>query len=307
MNSSRLINYLRISVTDRCNLRCKYCIPPEGVSLISHNEILRYEELERIINLFEDLGINKIRITGGEPLIRKGILGFLQKIDNHNIHLTTNLTVDEKKLSELNQIKLQSINLSIDTLNRNKYKYLTGKDLFETVKKNIKALKIKSKKSNTVIMRGINEDEIIDIVKFGIKNNISVRFIEKMNWVKDNLQYVPNNIIKDRLIKSGMLLNEKVKSGDSVAIYYKVKDSDKKVGFISPISEKFCYRCNRIRLTSDGNLKLCLYDKKLYDIKTYIRSDASDAEIKEKFKDLILKKPLDCNDMTGNNMSFYGG
>jgi GTP 3',8-cyclase len=304
---NRTINYLRVSVTDRCNLRCKYCIPSEGVPLISHNEILRYEEIERIIKLLKDLGITKIRITGGEPLIRKGIISFLKRIENHNIHLTTNLTVENKIVEELNNVKLKSINISLDTLKNERYKFLTGKDLLNRVKSNLKIINFSNIKSNTVLLKGINDDEIIDIVNFGIKNKITVRFIEKMNWVKDGLEYVSNSAVKNKLIEAGYITDKKLLQTENVAVYYQIKGTKQRVGFISPITEKFCNNCNRLRLTSDGKMKLCLFDNKIYDIKEYIRSNYCDDKIKIILSNIIVNKPLEYKKILGNNMSFYGG
>lgn len=355
-------NYLRISVTDRCNLRCKYCIPEEGVKLISHSEVLRYEEIERIINILKNIGVNKIRITGGEPLIRKGITDFLKKIDYNNIHLTTNLTADDNIISELNQIKLNSINISLDTLNEKKYYELTNQNLFNKVIYNLKNLKIANKKMNTVILKGYNDDEIFNIVNFALENNITIRFIEKMNWVSDGFKSISNEEIKKKLISNGIISKESFNIDNSVAIYHKINNfscsnantntisnpnlnvnsntnlndntnanansnanlnansndntnanhnpflsSVPYVGFISPLSNRFCLRCNRLRLTSDGKLKLCLYDEYLHDIRYYIRNNYEDNYILDVIKEIIKTKPTECKKMQGKNMSFYGG
>lgn len=290
---NRLINYLRISVTDRCNLRCLYCMPEKGVKLISHNDILSYEEITRLINIFKKLGLTKLRITGGEPFVRKEILNLIEDIKDNDtkVNISTNLHCDSKIILKLNTLNLDGINISLDSLKSETYKHITKKGNLEIVINNIKILKIRNKKINTVILKNINDKEIFDILEFCIKNNMTLRFIEKMKWVTDGIDSVPNYEIKNSFIKKGVIEEPGSTEKNSVAVYYKIKNSDLKVGFINPVHEPFCDRCNRLRLTSDGKLKLCLFSDKTFDLKNFLRNNFSDEYIKNKILKIVSQKP----------------
>jgi len=284
------IKYLRISVTDRCNLRCKYCMPENGINLISHNDILRYEEIIRLMKIFEKIGIKKFRITGGEPLVRKGIINFLKEIENFNIYLTTNLNVEKNMIEELNKIKIKGINISLDSLKPEIYKYLTGSDKLNQVIENIRLLENLEKKINVVIIRNVNDNEIFDFINFSIKNNVIVRFIEKMNMINEDFKYVSNQEIIEQFRKKGIIEDEYEYTENHTTKYYKIRNSNLKIGFINAQTEPFCSYCDKLRLTSDGRLLLCLFDNNGFDLKEKIRKNNKDEEVEKFLKEIIKEK-----------------
>jgi len=305
---NRTIDYCRISVTDRCNLRCVYCMPKNGVEAIPHSEVLRYEEILRLIGILEKTGISKFRITGGEPLVRKGIFEFLKIICEKNIYITTNLNCNETAIDELNSLKLSGINISLDSLKQNVYENICGGGSIETVRRNIKLLKNKNIKINTVVIKGLNDKEIADFIEFGLENNCTVRFIEKMNMNGDNLNFIANEKIIGSLIKENIIENSPEVSGDcSVAEYYMLKNNNGKVGFISPNTKKFCSSCNKLRITSDGYMRLCLFDTKKYDLKKLLRNNSNDSEIIEFIREIVKKKWAGYEDSAGDKMYYHGG
>ncbi|NBI05968.1 GTP 3',8-cyclase MoaA [Senegalia massiliensis] len=279
----RNINYLRISITDRCNLRCKYCMPSHGIYKCNHNDLLSLEEIQLIAKEFVELGIEKIRITGGEPLIRKGItklISNISKLDGlRDISMTTNGLLLERYAEDLKNSGLNRVNISLDTLNKEKYQMITRGGDLEKVFKGIKKAKevgLSPIKINTVLIGGFNDDEIENFVYLTSKENIDVRFIELMpigeasNWANENF------ISSDEVLNRVKIL-EKVKEYDlsSPAVYYKLPGGKGRVGIINPISCKFCEYCNRIRLTSQGKLKLCLHSNREIDLKHAIRNGES--------------------------------
>lgn len=286
----REINYLRISVTDRCNLRCKYCMPEKGVSKFSHDDILTLEEIYEITKVFVELGINKIRFTGGEPLVRKGIVDLISKVSKlegvKDIAMTTNGLLLKKYAKDLKTAGLKRVNISLDTLVSEKYKEITrgGKlsDVLEGIEE-AKRVGLGPIKINTVLIGGFNDDEIESLVRITEKEDIDLRFIELMpigeasRWAKEN--FVSNNLILD---KAKDLVSVPREDISSPAAYYKLPNGKGKVGIINPISCKFCENCNRVRLTSKGNLKLCLHSNMEIDIGTALRN-------KEDIKELIIK------------------
>ncbi len=291
---NRKINYLRLSVTDRCNLRCKYCMPETGISKKEHSNILRHEEMIEIIQTAAKLGIEKIRLTGGEPLIRNGIINLVSDI--HAIHgineitMTTNGLLLKDKLDDLVDAGLTRINLSLDTLKSDRYKTITRGGDIESVLSCIplilgKGMKLKI---NVVLIGGFNEDEIIDFVELTHHNNIDVRFIELMPigeasvWNRD--QFISNEKVLE------VVKLEEVDSEDigSPAKYYRLSDGIGKVGLINPISCSFCENCNRIRVTSDGKVKPCLHSDVEIDLMKALR-DGDDIEVI--LRESILEKP----------------
>lgn len=312
---NRNINYLRISVTDLCNLRCKYCMPNDGINKKSHNDILSFEEIDKITKAFVSLGINKIRLTGGEPLIRKNILDLVEKISNINgvkdLAITTNGILLKKYAKELKQRGLNRVNISLDTLNSDKYSEITrGGKLKEVLEGIEEARKVGLDpiKINTVLIGGFNDDEIEDFV-YLTKENIDVRFIELMpigetyNWNLD--KFVSNKIVLDK-IKDLVWVNKKEPS--SPADYYRLPNGKGKVGLINPISSKFCSSCNRLRLTSNGKLKLCLHNNDEIDLTPILRSNIN---LEDYLIKTIYKKPkahnLENGSYTYKNMVQIGG
>ena len=286
----RNINYLRISLTDRCNLRCKYCMPEDGITKCDHSEVLSLEEIYRIIVKFVELGVDKIRFTGGEPLVRKGIVDLISKVSKlegvKEIAMTTNGILLKEMASELKQAGLSRVNISLDTLDSEKYKTITrGGDLKKTLEgiEEAKRVGLTPIKINTVLIGGFNEDEAEDLINLTIKNDIDVRFIELMpigeasDWAEE--KFISNQRILEKI--SGL---EPVKREDksSPAVYYKLPGAKGRVGIINPISCKFCENCNRVRLTSSGKLKMCLHSNREIDLKTPLRQGKD-------LKDIIIK------------------
>ncbi len=286
----RNITYLRISVTDLCNLRCKYCMPESGVKSLCHSDILSIEEIVEIVKVASKNGIKKIRLTGGEPLVRRGFINLckqISKIDEiEDIAITTNGVYLKDMADELFENKVRRINFSLDTLVKEKYNDITRRNdfdktmesLFYVIKKGFKV------KINVVLIGGFNDDEIQDFVNLANKYDLEVRFIELMqigetaNWSKD--KFVSNKIVLEKVPE----LEFDGVSG--VAKIYKIKGQKGRIGLISPISCSFCEDCNRIRLTSDGKLKPCLHSKDEINLK-----GLSGEELEEVFKRGIYEKP----------------
>lgn len=286
----RDITYLRISVTDLCNLRCKYCMPESGVKSLCHSDILSIEEIVEIVRIASKNGIKKIRLTGGEPLVRRGFINLCKQISEINeiedIAITTNGVYLKSMADELFENKVRRINFSLDTLVKEKYNDITRRNdfdktmesLFYAIKKGFKV------KINVVLIGGFNDDEIEDFVNLANKYDLEVRFIELMqigetaNWSKD--KFVSNKIVLEKVPK----LEFDGVSG--VAKIYKIKGQKGRIGLISPISCSFCEDCNRIRLTSDGKLKPCLHSKDEINLK-----GLSGEQLEEVFKRGIYEKP----------------
>jgi cyclic pyranopterin phosphate synthase len=289
--------YLRISVTDRCNLNCIYCAPFRKFNLKPREEILSLEEIEKILKIFVKLGIKKVRITGGEPLLRKGIFDLLQKISKikgiEKIGITTNGTLLKNYIDKLERINIKNLNVSLDTLNKNKFEKITLSDKFYDVLEgiNLAILKGFNLKINTVIMKGINDDEIINFIDFFRDKPLTLRFIEYMplgtkdEFLKFFLPY--ENMVK--------IINEKyvlkpVFKNDGVSKDYIVEGFKLKVGFITSISSKFCDNCNRLRITADGKLRTCLFALKEIDLKEFLRNGKDEKEIKKIILNALKEK-----------------
>ena len=282
----RNITYLRISVTDLCNLRCKYCMPESGVESLCHSDILSIEEIVEIVKVASKNGIKKIRLTGGEPLVRRGFINLCKQISEINeiedIAITTNGVYLKEMADELFENKVRRINFSLDTLIKEKYNDITRRNDFDKTMESIKkGFKVKI---NVVLIGGFNDDEIEDFVNLANKYDLEVRFIELMqigetaNWSKD--KFVSNKIVLEKVPK----LEFDGVSG--VAKIYKIKGQKGRIGLISPISCSFCEDCNRIRLTSDGKLKPCLHSRDEINLK-----GLSGEELEEVFKRGIFEKP----------------
>lgn len=312
----REINYLRISLTDRCNLRCEYCMPEEGIDKLDHEEILTFEELYVLTEAFVELGITKIRFTGGEPLVRHGVLELISKVSKldgvKEIAMTTNGTLLTKYASKLKEAGLNRLNISLDTLDYEKYKEITRGGDLNRVLDGINAAKeagLTPIKINTVLIGGFNENEIPKFVGLTKENNIDVRFIELMPigeaaaFAKD--KFIPNSRVLDAVAELAPIENEDI---SSPAVYYKLPNSKGKVGIINPISCKFCSNCNRVRLTSTGKLKLCLHTNREIDLKKALRNNE---DIRELIKKSILTKDeehhLENEEYITRNMNQIGG
>ncbi len=319
----RTIDYLRISVTDRCNLRCIYCMPSKGVMPIKHKDILSYEEIVRIVRIAAPMGIRKVRITGGEPLARKNITHLISSLNAingiENISLTTNGVLLEKYADEIARAGLDRVNVSLDSLSPDRYKEITRGGSLDVVLRGIEKAEnagLKPVKINMVPIRGFNVDEIEEFARITLEKSYQVRFIEFMPigarqmWSHD--KYIPLNEIKSIVEKVGSLTPVKVrKSGP--ARYFRFEGAAGVVGFINAVTHQFCEECNRLRLTADGKLRPCLFSETEVDLKTPIRNDASDVEIEGLIRHAIEVKPekhnIDCRDGSAflKPMSRIGG
>ena len=294
----RVINYLRISVTDRCNLRCIYCMSPEGVPQISHSEIISYEEILTVVRAVAELGINKIRLTGGEPLVRAELpklVSMLSQIEGiTELSLTTNGTFLKKYSLQLKEAGLSRVNVSLDTLKDDKFRYITRLGKLKDVLEGIKVAKeagFDPVKINTVVMRGINDDEILDFAKMTYEDGWHVRFIELMPF-KGVAEFVPSIELRQHIILLGKLEPCASITGNGPAMYYRLAAAKGTIGFISPLSEpSFCSRCNRMRLTPDGRLRPCLLGEDEIDLKMPLRNNASMKELKRLILKAVASKP----------------
>ncbi|ADL13562.1 GTP 3',8-cyclase MoaA [Acetohalobium arabaticum] len=299
----REIDYLRVSVTDRCNLRCFYCMPEDGIDLKTHDEILRYEELYDIIESAVKLGFKKIRLTGGEPLVRKGLVSFIEELEQLEIEdlaLTTNGTLLAEYAAELKTAGLDRVNISLDTLQPGKFGEITCSDkysLSDVIRgiKEAKKVGLTPVKLNVVLIKGVNDNEVEDFARMTLDHDITVRFIEVMplgdndKWAKEH--YISIAEIKEGLNQLGSLIPVKEGIGNGPAKYYKLPNAVGKLGFISPISDHYCRSCNRIRLTADGFLKPCLLADKEFNIRKVIRSSSKSKNLMETLRQVVLVKP----------------
>jgi len=298
----RKIEYLRISVIDRCNLRCVYCMPEEGISPISHEQVLRYEEIVKLVKIATELGINKIRITGGEPLVRKGLINLitmLKEIDEiKDISLTTNGILLERYLDDLINAGLDRVNISLDSLNPEIYKKITRRGNLDDVMRGLKKAidsSIKPIKINVVTMKNIN-DNLEDFAKLSIKEPVHIRFIEFMPvFGVEKIEGLTEEEMINELSKYGRLIKTVNPFGYGPATYYKYENAKGTIGLICSNSHSFCDKCNRLRLTSDGRLKPCLFGEEEVDVKNMLRNNASDNILKEAFKKAIYLKPKERN------------
>lgn len=300
---SRTVTYLRISITDRCNFRCRYCTPKDGSDLVSHYNVATYEEILKIVKICINLGITKVRVTGGEPFVRKGLTDFLKNLclfpELKDISVTTNGSLLNKEtLKNLYEMGIHRLNFSLDTLNREKFRYITGSDCFEKVRENIRTaldIGMAPVKINTVLLRGINDDEIAELAEISVENPFHVRFIEYMpigsTSIRLDQQILTPEVkqaVKERFGDLEPVLQEEF---DGPARRFRIKDAKGEIGFITPVSNHFCSSCNRIRLVATGGLRPCLLNDRETDILTPLRSGASRDTIENLVLQTIKSKP----------------
>ena len=321
---NRVINYLRVSVTDRCNLRCIYCMSRDGVDMKARSEILSFEELEKIISVAAKSGVSKVRITGGEPLIRKGLIDFISRISKiseiKDLSMTTNGILLKENAFALKAAGLQRVNVSLDTLDPQKYREITENGeiervwdgIFEAEKAGLLPVKI-----NLVVVRGLNDNELCDFSQLTRKYQYDIRFIEYMPvgatnyWSKE--KFMSSSEILERISKKLGELTPLETADHSPATYFKLSNSKGRIGVISPISNHFCSSCNKLRLTSDGRLRACLFSDDEVDLKAILRSNCSAENINNLLKEAVLRKPKDHNLKEGESfllertMSQIGG
>jgi cyclic pyranopterin phosphate synthase len=310
---SRTISYLRLSITDRCNLRCMYCIPKgeedtakhtKTGEILPHSELLSYEEMLRIVRIAVEMGMNKLRLTGGEPLVRRGILNFIHELFSieglEEVRLTTNGVLLPDYAEQLYSEGVRHLNISLDSLQPDKFFEITGRDDFNKVWQGLlKARDIGFRvKINVVAMKGINDDEFIDFAQLALREPFQVRFIEfmplgeKSSWNKE--QFINADEIKAVIAGVGHLTPFKSEYDEGPARVYALEDPHGRkgsVGFISPISHHFCDKCNRLRLTSEGRLRACLLNDKETDLKSLLRNGVSDQRIRQSIRQTIIDKP----------------
>jgi cyclic pyranopterin phosphate synthase len=305
------ISYLRVSVTDRCNERCAYCMPQELQEGLPREEILTFEETLRLIRIAAELGVSKVRVTGGEPLTRRDVVHFIAQIPAisgiKNLGLSTNGTLLARRITSgktmamaLREAGVQSVNISLDTLDRDVYSKITGRDLHAQVLEGINAaiaVGFDQIKLNSVLMRGRNEDQLIPLIEFAASRNLIPRFIEMMPvsttevLSEDNFMSV---FEAKRLIESvyGSLIPEAEFRTNGPATYYQVPRREQRIGFIGAMTNlHFCENCNKLRLTCDGKLRPCLGSYLEFDIMKPLRAGASDEELKHFFLDVVERKP----------------
>jgi cyclic pyranopterin phosphate synthase len=297
----RPINYLRISVTDRCNLRCVYCMPEAGVDLMSHFDILSYEEIYTIVKAAVGLGITRVRLTGGEPLVRAGVIdlvGMLAGIETiEDLSLTTNGSLLGRYAAGLKEAGLRRVNVSLDTLKPERFRQITRCGELADTLAGIEAAcsaGLNPVKINMVVMAGVNDDEITDFAAKTVKDGWHVRFIELMpvssnEPVSDRLFSVSE--MRKRIELLGKLEPWKVAVGNGPARYFRLPGASGTVGFISPVTEHFCFQCNRLRLTANGKLRPCLLSEAEIDLKGAIRSGAPVEELQNLINQAIVNKP----------------
>ena len=280
-NHGRTINYLRLAVTDRCNLRCFYCMPEEGIKYVNRDKLLTYEEMLKMVEVFSDLGVDKVRITGGEPFVRAGIEPFLRKLTQikalKEVSITTNGTLTADKVNFLEDIGIKSVNLSLDTLNAERFFQITRRNEFATVMKSLEALlqsPIKTK-INMVVMAGKNTQDIHEMLELTRENDLDVRFIEEMPFngssMNNTQQLWSAEMIKNHISEEfdiDKLENPPFSTSDN----YKIKGFTGGFGIIAAYSRTFCGTCNRIRVTPQGDLRTCLYGKSTFNVRETLRN-----------------------------------
>jgi GTP 3',8-cyclase len=305
------ISYLRVSITDRCNERCTYCMPHELQEWLPREEILTFEETLRLIRIAAELGVSKIRITGGEPLTRRGVLGLIRELPRipglHDIGVSTNGTLLAREVEPqvtmaqaLRSASVRSVNISLDTLDRRVYSEITGRDLHMQVLEGIDAAitaGFHQIKLNTVLMRGRNEDQLIPLIEFAAARNLILRFIEMMpvstREVLDEENFISTVAAKRRIESHfGSLIREPEFRTNGPATYYQIPGRQQRIGFIGAMTNlHFCESCNKLRLTCDGKLRPCLGSYLEFDIMKPLRAGASDQELTDFFLDVVDRKP----------------
>lgn len=296
----RRIDYLRLSITDRCNLRCTYCMPEGGVAWLGHEDILSYEEILHLVQVVARMGISKIRITGGEPLVRKDILFLCANIAAtpglKSLSLTTNGLLLQQYARGLFVAGIKRVNISLDTLKPEKYAAITRRNAFEQVWNGIRTAQetgFSPIKLNAVVMRGINDDEIEDLACLTYHYPFEVRFIEFMPFQGEegDNRLVSADAMLERLNRVAPLLPAVSENSNGPARLYRFPTALGKIGIISPISEHFCHTCNRLRLTADGKLRTCLFSLEEHDLRTPLRQGASDQDLIHVIRAAISRKP----------------
>lgn len=302
-NHGRPINYVRLAVTDRCNLRCFYCMPEEGIHYLPKQALLTYEEIERLVSILASLGISKVRLTGGEPFVRTDLMKLIRTIvaipGINDVHLTTNGVLTAPHIPELKKLGIASANLSLDTLDSNRFKTITRRDEFDEVVKTYSALLEHQipVKINAVVMDGKNIDDIVPLIELTKRNPVSVRFIEEMPFNGEGNHYPVLSWTHTKILA---YITEhypniyKIQDPEnSTSYHYAIPGHRGNIGIIAAFSRTFCGTCNRIRITAQGELKTCLYDNGVLNIKDLMREGKDDEAVKTALLKAFQSRPLD--------------
>jgi cyclic pyranopterin phosphate synthase len=299
----RQIGDLRVSVTDRCNFRCQYCMPAEGLPWLERSEILSFEEVERLVRLFVSMGVGDVRLTGGEPLVRREfprLVSMLAPIPGLNdLSLTTNGYMLERDAAALVEAGIQRVNVSIDSLQRDRFFEMTRRDALPQVLRGLDALaqhpEVHPIKVNAVAIRGFTEQEAVAFADFARSNAFQVRFIEFMPLDADH-NWTPDAVLTGdelrALIHAVHPLEELPREPSSTARVYRFADGQGEIGFVNPVSEPFCADCNRVRLTAEGKLRTCLFSMHETDLREPLRTGATDADLERMIRDAVWRKEL---------------
>ncbi|UXX77975.1 GTP 3',8-cyclase MoaA [Reichenbachiella carrageenanivorans] len=300
---NRTIDYLRIAVTDRCNLRCFYCMPAEGINYLPKKELLTYEEIIRLAEIFASLGIKKIRLTGGEPFLRKDFISLLTNLKKipgiEAVHITTNGVLTHQYLDQMQEIGIDGVNLSLDSLDKENFYKITRRDEFDTVMKTLGGLLDRGidTKINMVVMHGKNTQEVVAMAGLARHRKVSVRFIEEMPFNGSAQSATQNNWshvrILDELKQAFPMLTKLDSHPSNPATLYQEPSHLGNIGIIPAFSRTFCDACNRIRLTATGTIKNCLYDEGVLDVKALLRSDQTDDDIQQILIATVQKREKD--------------
>ncbi|MBE7489162.1 GTP 3',8-cyclase MoaA [bacterium] len=293
--------YLRISVTDRCNLRCTYCMPEEGIALASHSDLLTFEEISRVLQIFAEMGINKVRLTGGEPLLRKGLPNLISSISQTSgidkVGLTTNGILLTDYAEPLRNAGLKSVNISLDTLNQDRFLQITRVGRIEKVLEGIEAAiagAFSPIKINMVVMKDFNDDEISDFIEYFFEKPVHLRFIEFMpfrsnGWNRQKL--IPATAIRQIIGERFSFMPAGSEEPDQVARPYQIEGMKGSIGIISSMTEEFCESCSRLRLSATGGVKTCLFGPEDGNVRNLLRDGATDAEIETFIRQCLDRKP----------------
>jgi GTP 3',8-cyclase len=299
----RPIGDVRISVTDRCNFRCQYCMPAEGLPWLERSALLSYEEIERLVRLLAAMGVRDVRLTGGEPLVRKELWRLVEQLsaieDVEDLSLTTNGYLLARQVDDLVRAGLRRVNVSLDSLSRDRFYQLTRRDSMAQVLEGLEAAQqhpeLRPIKVNVVALKDFTEDEVLRFAEFARQHPYEVRFIEFMpldadrSWTRDKV--LPNAEIVS-MIDAVYPLEAVGRERHGTARRYRFADGNGEMGFISPVSEPFCGDCNRIRLTAEGQLRTCLFSMNETDLCSPLRDGATDAELEELVRDAVWRKEL---------------
>ena len=300
-NFGRQISYVRLAVTDRCNLRCQYCMPAHGIDIVPKQELLTFKEMYRLIRVLTELGVSKVRLTGGEPFVRKDFVGFLEMLSYNDlldaINITTNGALIAKHIAAIEKLeKVKNINLSIDSLQAVKFNEITRRNSFDTVFKTMGLLEKSSLnlKLNVVVQSGINTDEINDFVRLTKDKNLTVRFIEEMPFNGKGQREMHENWTFNKIlneIETEFKVTEFQSEKSSTSRNYTIENHRGTFGIIPAFTRTICNDCNRIRITSTGTFKNCLFDDGVFSLREFIRNGASNDDLKKLFLSLVKEKP----------------